>query len=48
MKSADVSPANVQEFVGHDSKAVSQTYTHFDTETLRRAADVLPHLIGPR
>jgi site-specific recombinase XerD len=36
----------VQEFVGHDSKAVSQNYTHIDTETLRRAANVLPNLNG--
>jgi integrase len=46
MKSAGVSPAIVQEFVGHDSKAVSQNYTHIDTETLRRAANVLPNLNG--
>ena len=44
MKSAGVSPAIVQEFVGHDSKAVSQNCTHIDTETLRRAADMLPFL----
>ncbi|MFN0130712.1 MAG: tyrosine-type recombinase/integrase [Verrucomicrobiales bacterium] len=44
MKSAGVSPAIVQEFVGHDSKAVSQNSTHIDTETLRRAADVLPNV----
>ena len=44
MKSAGVSPAIVQEFVGHDSKAVSQNYTHIDTETLRRAAELLPNV----
>jgi integrase len=47
MKSAGVSPAIVQEFVGHDSKAVSQNYTHIDTETLRRAAETLPNIEGP-
>jgi integrase len=42
MKNAGISPAIVQEFVGHDSKAVSQNYTHIDTESLRIAADALP------
>ena len=48
MKSAGVSPAIVQEFVGHDAKAVSQNYTHIDTETLRRAANILPDIEAPR
>jgi site-specific recombinase XerD len=46
MKSAGVSPAIVLEFVGHDSKAVSQIFTHIDTETLRRAAEGLPDIGG--
>lgn len=44
LKSAGISAAIVQEFVGHDSKAVSQNYTHIDTDVLRKAADLLPDL----
>ncbi|MEZ5327522.1 MAG: tyrosine-type recombinase/integrase [Verrucomicrobiales bacterium] len=44
MKNAGVSPAIVQEFVGHDSKAVSQSYTHIETDALRIAANALPDL----
>jgi integrase len=42
MKNAGVSPAIVQEFVGHDSKAVSEHYTHIELSSLRKAADALP------
>ncbi len=44
LKNAGISPAIVQEFVGHDSKAVSQNYTHIDTETLRKAARKFPDI----
>ena len=44
LKNAGISPAIVQEFVGHESKAVSQNYTHIETETLRKAAECLPDL----
>ena len=44
LKIAGVGPAIVQEFVGHDSKIVSDHYTHIDTETLRDAAEKLPDL----
>ncbi len=44
MKNAGISPAIVQEFVGHDSKAVSQHYTHIELSSLRKAADALPSL----
>jgi integrase len=46
MKNAGVSPAIVQEFVGHDSKVVSQNYTHIETEALRKAADSMPDLLN--
>ncbi len=46
MKNAGVSPALVQEFIGHDSKVISQNYTHIETEALRKAADALPDLLG--
>ncbi len=44
MKNAGISPAIVQEFVGHDSKAVSEHYTHIELSSLRKAADSLPSL----
>ena len=44
MKNAGVSPAIVQEFVGHDSKAISQHYTHIELAALRQAAEALPKL----
>jgi hypothetical protein len=45
MKNAGVSPAVAQEFVGHDSKAVSQHNTHIELEALKRAAEALPTLL---
>jgi integrase len=42
LKSAGVSDAVAMEFVGHDSKSVSQQYTHIETAALRQAADKLP------
>jgi len=44
MKNAGISPAIVREFVGHDSKAVSQHYTHIEFSSLRKAADAPPPL----
>src|SRR4029079_14717048 len=44
MKNAGISPAIVQEFIGHDSPAMSANYTHIDTETLRTAAESLPDI----
>jgi len=44
MKNAGISPAIVQEFVGHDSKAVSQHYTHIELSSLGKAAKALPAL----
>ena len=45
MKNAGISPAIVQEFIGHDSEAVNRIYTHIETDSMRRAADALPDLI---
>jgi integrase len=42
MKNAGVSPAIVQEFVGHNSKAMSEHYTHIELASLRDAAEALP------
>jgi len=44
MKNAGVSPAVVQEFVGHDSKAISEHYTHIELASLRKAAEAMPSL----
>jgi integrase len=42
MKNAGISPAIVQEFVGHDSRAMSEHYTHIELASLRIAADAIP------
>ena len=44
LKNAGISPAIVQEFVGHDSKTVSENYTHIETSAMRAAADSMPDL----
>lgn len=46
LKNAGVSPAVVQEIIGHDSKAVSQNYTHIEFEAMRRATDQMPDLLS--
>jgi len=46
LKNAGVSPAVVQEFIGHDSKAVSQNYTHIEIEAMRRATDLMPDVFA--
>lgn len=44
MKNSGVSSAFVQEFVGHDSKTVSQNYTHIDLTSLQEAVTAMPDL----
>ncbi len=46
LKNAGVSDAVAQEFIGHDSAAVSRQYTHIETASLRKAADVMPDIFG--
>jgi len=46
LKNAGVSSAVVQEFIGHDSKAVSQNYTHIEIEAMRRATDRMPDVFA--
>lgn len=48
MKNAGVSPAIVQEFVGHDSKMISQNYTHIELSALQQAANALPEILPGR
>ena len=45
MKNSGVSPAFVQEFVGHDSKTISQNYTHIDLASLQEAVGAMPDLL---
>jgi integrase len=42
MKNAGISPAVVQDLIGHDSEAVSRVYTKIETEAKRKAVDALP------
>jgi integrase len=42
MKNAGVSPAVVQDIIGHDSPAVSAHYTRIEESAKRRAIDTLP------
>ncbi|HWL54346.1 MAG TPA: site-specific integrase [Chthoniobacteraceae bacterium] len=44
LKEAGIPAAVVMELVGHDSKAVSQHYTHVGSEALRKAAEAFPEL----
>jgi integrase len=44
MKNAGISPAIVEEFIGHDSKEINRLYTHIEHEALKRAAETLPDL----
>ncbi|MGA2541696.1 MAG: tyrosine-type recombinase/integrase [Verrucomicrobiota bacterium] len=44
LKAAGVSDAVAMEFVGHDSKSVSQQYTHIETSALKLAADKMPDI----
>lgn len=46
LKRAGVSESVAMEFVGHDSKSVSQQYTHIDLATLKQAADKLPDVLA--
>jgi site-specific recombinase XerD len=45
MKNAGISPAIVQEFIGHDSATISRHYTHIETEAMQKAANALPDLL---
>jgi integrase len=47
LKNAGVNEAVAMEFVGHDSKSVSQQYTNIDTATLKGAAAKLPDITLP-
>jgi integrase len=42
MKNAGISPAIVQDIIGHESKEVSRLYTHIDSDSKKTAVDALP------
>jgi integrase len=44
LKNAGVSDAVARDIIGHESAAVSQNYTHIDSETKRAALEKLPDL----
>jgi integrase len=46
LKRAGASDVVAREIVGHESAAVSRTYSHIDTATLRAAIDKLPDITG--
>jgi len=46
MKNAGVSPAIVEEFIGHNSAEMNRVYTHIEIESMRKAADKLPDLFA--
>ncbi|MDP0500742.1 MAG: tyrosine-type recombinase/integrase [Verrucomicrobiota bacterium JB022] len=43
LKNAGVSEAVAMDIIGHDSKAISRTYTHIEFDAKKRALDSLPH-----
>ena len=44
MKNAGISPAIVQDIIGHDSPAVSAHYTHIEESAKRKAIGAMPDL----
>ncbi len=44
LKEAGIPAAVVMELVGHDSKAMSDHYTHIGTESLRKASEAFPDI----
>lgn len=45
MKNAGISPAIVQDIIGHDSPAISAHYTHIEQTAKRRAVNAMPDLL---
>ncbi len=48
MKNAGISPAIVQDIIGHDSPEISQNYTTIDSSSKRRAVDAMPNIFNLR
>ena len=47
LKNSGTTSVIAEEIVGHDSPAISQIYTHIETETLRKAVNSLPNPAKP-
>jgi len=47
LKDAGTNSAVAEEFVGHDSPAISRLYTHIEPETMRKAINSLPRVTSP-
>jgi integrase len=47
LKRAGASDVVAREIIGHESAAISRTYTHIDVATLRNAIDRMPDLTSP-
>jgi integrase len=45
MKNAGISPAIVQDIIGHDSPAISAHYTHIDESAKRKALNAMPDVL---
>lgn len=45
MKNAGISPAIVQDIIGHDSPAISAHYTHIDEGAKRKALNAMPDVL---
>ena len=45
MKNAGISPAIVQDIIGHDSEAISANYTHIDEAAKRNALSAMPNIL---
>jgi integrase len=46
LKNAGTNSAISEEFVGHDSPAISRLYTHIDTEAMRKAINAVPRILS--
>src|SRR5436190_22041561 len=44
MKNAGISPAIVQDIIGHDSPAISAHYTHVEDASKRHAIESMPNI----
>jgi integrase len=45
LKNSGVSDVVARELIGHDSAVVSQSYTHIESSTLRKAVDLMPDVV---
>ena len=48
LKNAGVSDVVARDIIGHESEAISRTYTHIETETKRKALDRMPDVLADK